>query len=140
MNNQRLAKCAFGIGMASLVLSPFAVICGFFYALEIAGIHHEPNGVPFDWGFGGVLYILGLFVWLKYPWAWGKSRTRAELISFWRRSLMLNLVWIAFFGITLMKPHRLSSPFAFWAACAVFPLALLVISWLGFSRSLASKA
>ena len=123
------------MGLVPLIVAPFAVIAGFAYMLEAIGIYKDPMEVPFDWGFGGILYCLGLQIWLGYLWAASERRTTIQLKAFWQVSAGLNAVWVVFFFLTLIRFEHLSSPALLWMVYAIFPTVLLVLSMKGLSAS-----
>lgn len=123
-----------------MLVAPFAVISGSAYVLEAIGVYKDPMGVPFDLGFGGVLYCLGFPVWLGYLWAASSHRTAKQLKAFWSVSAGLNAVWVAFFFLTLLRPEHLSSPAAVWIVYALFPAMLFPISLKGLRASQSQQA
>lgn len=132
MSTKTIAKAAFFIGLPPLLVAPFAIILGGGYILQSIGLLNDPMGVPFAWGFGGVLYCLGIPVWIGYLWAAGSQRSADNLKLFWMISLGLNAIWAVFFLGTAIRPDRLSSPSAVWAVYAFFPAVLLFVSYFGY--------
>jgi hypothetical protein len=132
MSTKAIAKAAFLIGLPPLLVAPFAIILGGGFILQSVGLLNDPTGVPFDWGFGGVLYCLGIPIWLGYLWAAGSQRSTDSLRFFWMISLGLNAIWAVFFLGTTLRPDRLSSPSVVWAVYAFFPAVLLFVSYVGY--------
>ncbi|MCH7227160.1 hypothetical protein [Haloferula sp. A504] len=132
MSTKAIAIAAFVVGLPPLLVAPFAILYGGAYILEALGFHHDPLGVPFDWGLGGVLYCIGIPVWIGYIWAARSHRSGESLKIFWTISTGLNAIWAVFFIGTSNRPEQLSSPSAVWAVYAVFPAILLFVSVLGY--------
>ncbi len=116
-------------------MTPFAVISGVAFLMEILGLSDDPTGIPLDWGFGGLFYVFGLPLWIGYLWAAGENRDPAHLKVLWTASIGLNTLWALLFILTLMNPDHMGLDPRFWAWFALFPAALLPLSIAGYRAS-----
>lgn len=134
MSPRAIAITAFLVGLPPLIVAPFTFAFGAVYLLEAIGVHQDSSGVPFDLGFGGILYWIGFPIWIGYLWAADADRSPESLKIFWLISLGLNGIWWVFFlGTTLRLNHQpLSTPSIVWAVYAVFPAILLFLSYFGY--------
>ena len=129
---RRIAWTAFFVGLLPLILTPVAMIFGYTHILEFTGVLY--GGVADTrqaLGFGSVLYLLSLPIWIGYIWAAGGKRTEMNLRPFWITSAGINAIWVIFFVITMVRPEDQNPPASVWVAYILFPMILCVISLLG---------